>query len=106
MSRANGTNPRALGTNPRALRGYTPRKSRRLAFEHDGGVRAGMRFKVFERDGFTCQYCGARPPDVRLHVDHIFPRSKGGRWELDNLRTACEACNIGKSDRLISEVCE
>lgn len=53
---------------------------------------------VFERDGYTCQYCGAKAPDAELHVDHIVPVSKGGGNSLDNLVTACAACNLGKSD--------
>lgn len=59
------------------------------------------RFQVFERDGFTCQYCGKQPPDVVLHVDHIHPFSKGGSDDMDNLVTSCSDCNLGKSDRII-----
>ncbi len=56
-----------------------------------------LRFTVFKRDSYTCQYCGRRAPDVVLHVDHILAWSKGGRTEADNLRTACSVCNLGKS---------
>lgn len=62
------------------------------------------RFEVFKRDGFECQYCGAHPPSVILHVDHIHPVAKGGKNDMDNLITACEACNQGKSDRELSDV--
>ena len=62
-------------------------------------ISASLRFVVLRRDGFTCTYCGRRPPDVVLHVDHIVPRSKGGGNALTNLRTACVDCNLGKSDR-------
>lgn len=55
-----------------------------------------MRFDVFKRDGFVCQYCGSHPPSVILHVDHIHPVSKGGKNHSDNLITACESCNLGK----------
>lgn len=55
------------------------------------------RFEVFKRDGFTCQYCGATPPSVILHVDHIDPVANGGKNTMDNLITACETCNQGKS---------
>ncbi len=57
-----------------------------------------IRFEVFKRDAFTCQYCGAKSPDVALHVDHIKPVSKGGENEIINLITACQSCNSGKSD--------
>jgi len=37
------------------------------------------------RDKFTCQYCGRKAPEVVLEVDHVFPQSKGGKDEMDNL---------------------
>ncbi|MEN6540872.1 MAG: HNH endonuclease [Mizugakiibacter sp.] len=55
-----------------------------------------LRFEVFKRDSFVCQYCGAHPPGVMLHVDHIHPVADGGGNEIDNLITSCEACNLGK----------
>ena len=62
------------------------------------------RFEVFKRDGFTCQYCGAHPPAVILHLDHIHPVAQGGGNEDDNLVTACESCNQGKSDSSLSDI--
>lgn len=59
-----------------------------------------IRYKVLLRDSFTCQYCGRKPPDVVLHVDHIIPRSKGGSNSIENLSTACADCNLGKGDIL------
>jgi len=56
----------------------------------------GLRFEVFKRDGFTCQYCGQKPTDVVLQVDHIVPVAAGGDNDINNLVTACEACNQGK----------
>lgn len=61
------------------------------------------RFEVFKRDSFTCQYCGSKAPDVILEVDHINPKSKGGKDDLLNLITACFNCNRGKSDRKIND---
>ncbi len=63
-----------------------------------------VRFEVFKRDSFTCQYCGAHPPAVILHVDHIKPVAEGGRNDIDNLVTACQPCNSGKSDVPLSSV--
>ena len=62
-----------------------------------------QRFEVFKRDSFTCQYCGSKAPDVVLHVDHINPVSKGGENEIINLITSCVSCNLGKSDRLLTD---
>jgi hypothetical protein len=55
-----------------------------------------VRFEVFKRDSFTCQYCGKAAPDVVLHVDHIDPVSKGGTNDILNLITSCVECNSGK----------
>jgi hypothetical protein len=62
-----------------------------------------MRFSVFHRDAFTCQYCGRRPPTVVLELDHIHPVSKGGDSSADNLVTSCADCNSGKSDKVLSD---
>ena len=61
----------------------------------------GLRFDVFRRDGFTCQYCGRRPPDVVLEVDHILPVAEGGTNDILNLTAACQHCNRGKGKKLL-----
>lgn len=62
------------------------------------------RFATFARDGFACRYCGQRPPDVILELDHIHPRAEGGTDDELNLITSCFDCNRGKRDKIISEV--
>ena len=60
----------------------------------------GVRWQVFQRDNWKCVACGRSAEDgIILHVDHIMPRSKGGRDELDNYQTLCNVCNIGKSNK-------
>ena len=59
-----------------------------------------LRIAVFQRDGYPCVYCGATAADDRLQADHFIPRALGGRDRLDNLVTACFACNNGKSKTL------
>jgi len=61
------------------------------------------RFEVFKRDSFTCQYCGAKAPEVLLQVDHIQPASKGGRNNPLNLVTSCKDCNAGKGARELDD---
>jgi len=56
---------------------------------------------VFSRDGFACRYCGATSEKAQLVLDHIEPVSKGGSDEPENLVTACEPCNAGKSDKSV-----
>jgi 5-methylcytosine-specific restriction endonuclease McrA len=63
-------------------------------------VPRGLRYEVLKRDGGRCVLCGNSKKDgVKLHVDHILPRSKGGKDTLDNLQTLCEPCNLGKGNR-------
>ena len=57
-----------------------------------------IRFEVFKRDGFQCAYCGKTPTQVTLEVDHVDPKSKGGKDDINNLITACFDCNRGKSN--------
>lgn len=60
-----------------------------------------VRFEVFERDGYRCVYCDVECESP--HADHIIPRSRGGPSTLDNLATACPACNKSKKDRTPEE---
>ena len=62
-----------------------------------------IRFEVFKRDNFTCQYCGAKAPEVILEVDHIKPVKEGGTNEIMNLITSCFDCNHGKSSKTLSD---
>lgn len=63
-------------------------------------VMPALRWQVFQRDDWKCVACGRQSHDgVLLHVDHILPRSKGGKDALDNLQTLCGECNLGKSNR-------
>ena len=62
-----------------------------------------IRFEVFKRDKFTCQYCGKSAPDVILEIDHIIPVSKGGSNDIMNLVTACRECNRGKTNKNLDD---
>lgn len=68
------------------------------------GISRKLRFEVFKRDGFGCQYCGKTPPEVTLEVDHITPKSREGRDDINNLLTACFDCNRGKSNISLKKV--
>ena len=65
-----------------------------------------IRFKVFERDGFICKYCGRNSDAVALEIDHVHPVSKGGGNGMENLITSCFDCNRGKSDKVIDAMPE
>ncbi|EOS7783647.1 HNH endonuclease [Enterococcus hirae] len=57
--------------------------------------------QVFERDSYTCKYCGK--VGGTLEVDHVIPFSQGGSDELDNLVCACKKCNRQKKDKTLEE---
>lgn len=64
-------------------------------------ISKGLRFRIFERDSFTCQYCGRKPPEVVLELDHIHPCCEGGDNSEANLIASCADCNRGKSGRVL-----
>ncbi len=53
------------------------------------------RHNIFRRDEFECQYCGSTSD---LTLDHLIPKSKGGKSNWTNLVTACKTCNAKKGD--------
>ncbi|MBA3945054.1 MAG: HNH endonuclease [Herpetosiphonaceae bacterium] len=55
---------------------------------------------VLQRDGYTCQYCGASPGAEALTLDHIVPRAHGGMTTWDNVVAACRSCNGYKANRV------
>lgn len=72
-----------------------PHKSRRRDFN------LRERFLIMKRDNFKCCICGRSPATtlgLELQVDHIKPWSKGGDTIIENGRTLCRDCNLGKSD--------
>lgn len=58
------------------------------------------RRNIMRRDNHTCQYCGIKSD---LTLDHILPRSRGGRDSWENLATACNRCNVKKGNRTPEE---
>ena len=62
-----------------------------------------LRFEVLARDGFKCVYCGRSSEEVILEIDHMMPKSKGGKDEFDNLVAACFDCNRGKRDLVLKD---
>ena len=67
------------------------------------GISKKIRFEIFKRDSFTCQYCGQEAPKVVLNVDHINPVKNGGDNNILNLITSCFECNNGKRARLLDD---
>ena len=99
---------RATGSVRRLNASLGPRSSRPGRTLIRGGVPrardplpAQLRFRILQRDGFRCRYCGRSgdAPVFVLHVDHVVSVAAGGTTSEDNLRTACEECNLGKGTR-------
>lgn len=58
------------------------------------------RRNIYLRDGFRCQYCLMSLPPDGLTLDHVIPRSKGGKLTWTNTVSACRTCNVRKSDHM------
>ena len=63
------------------------------------GLRLNRR-RVYKRDNFQCVYCGS---EKSLTLDHIVPRSRGGKNSWTNLVTCCQSCNLKKANRTPEE---
>lgn len=57
------------------------------------------RINLMARDNFQCQYCGTKPRRAELNLDHVVPRSLGGRSTWENVVTSCVDCNRKKGGR-------
>jgi 5-methylcytosine-specific restriction endonuclease McrA len=58
---------------------------------------------IMVRDDFKCSYCGKTGAEAILTIDHILPKSKGGKSTWENCVTACKACNARKGNRSCAE---
>jgi hypothetical protein len=63
----------------------------------------GRRQELFERDKWTCQYCGEKVTEENATLDHYIPQSKNGNHSKENLRTCCLICNSVKSGKSFEE---
>ena len=74
--------------------------------DHDRVPRRAVPFSrrnLYRRDGMRCQYCGTRFSTQDLSIDHVVPRSRGGRTSWTNCVLACIQCNVRKGSRLLDE---
>jgi len=67
---------------------------------HRKPIQYGDLLRLLWNKPHQCADCKRRPPEVVLHVDHIFPASRGGSSSYDNLQFLCRDCNLRKSNRL------
>lgn len=71
----------------------------RRATSHRSKGPSFSRNNVFLRDDFTCQYCLAKGEGTLLNLDHVLPKSQGGRTSWENIVTSCVECNQHKAGR-------
>jgi len=57
---------------------------------------------IFVRDNFTCVYCGTKAK-VKLTIDHVVPKSRGGKSDFDNCVASCRPCNLKKGSKTPNE---
>lgn len=57
------------------------------------------RRNIYARDGSKCQYCGKKMPTTDLSLDHVTPKSQGGKTSWDNIVCCCIKCNVKKGGR-------
>jgi len=88
----------SVGTINRRIR--IPRVLVLSAYEHlpKGRVRFS-RLNIYARDGDTCQYCGRKLARNELNLDHVIPRSQGGKTSWENVVCSCVPCNLRKGGR-------
>jgi len=80
-------------------------KKKDSEYLYNNGTWLKLRFEIFKRDSFTCQYCGrdVKEDKIKLQCDHIIPKNKGGKDITTNLITSCFECNQGKRDVLLKQ---
>lgn len=88
----------SVGTIDRRIR--VPRVVVLSAYEYlpKGRVRFS-RLNIYARDDDTCQYCGRRLHRAELNLDHVLPRSQGGKTTWENVVCSCVPCNLKKGGR-------
>lgn len=91
-----------IGTPSHRIR--VPRVIVLIAYEHFPKTRVRFsRQNIYARDGNTCQYCRRRLPRSELNLDHVIPRTQGGKTTWENVVCSCVPCNLRKGGRTPSE---
>ncbi len=102
VAQAEEINQSEVHSSSRAMK--VPSVIRLLAYRHiPQQSRALSRKNILLRDRNTCQFCGNIFPASELTLDHVMPRSRGGRSSWENLVSACYQCNNRKGDRTPEE---
>jgi 5-methylcytosine-specific restriction endonuclease McrA len=102
VAQAEEINPTEVHSATKAV--HVPSVIRLLSYRHiPQQSRALSRKNILLRDRNTCQFCGSTFPASELTLDHVMPRSRGGRSTWENLVACCYNCNNNKGDRTPEE---
>jgi 5-methylcytosine-specific restriction endonuclease McrA len=71
-----------------------------LSKHHRQPIKAEDLLRLLWNSPHVCANCGRRPPEVKLHIDHVFPASRGGSSRFENLQLLCADCNLRKSNKI------
>lgn len=83
---------------------FIPPVIRTLFYDDIKGTAVRLtRKNLYLRDNYTCAYCGRKLKSSELNIDHIIPRSKGGKHTWENVVCSCYRCNTRKDDMLLEE---
>jgi 5-methylcytosine-specific restriction endonuclease McrA len=90
--------------NIRGVNVFIPPVIRTLFYDEIKGTAVRLtRKNLYLRDNHTCAYCGKKLKSIELNIDHIIPRSKGGKHVWENVVCSCYKCNTKKDDMLLEE---
>ena len=84
------------------LIGYEKKRGEKIWEHRKRGHRpisGSVRYEVLKRAGFRCELCGISADDKNLEVDHIHPKSLGGKDDLSNYQALCYSCNAAKGNK-------
>jgi hypothetical protein len=86
------------GDQQKMIKAFESGKPVRISSNHSKKekIPSDLRWRVWERDNFTCQHCGSR---LFLTIDHVHPEAKGGKLTMENCQTLCKTCNSRKGSR-------
>ena len=80
---------------------------KRRSYKYNVAFTQHERREILDRDNWTCQFCNVKVHDeninneLKAHIDHIIPISKGGNSKPTNLQVLCRTCNLKKSNKII-----
>ena len=99
---SNGVKERTINSGGYSL--LIPPVIRALYYDDIKGISVKLtRKNLYLRDNYTCAYCGRKFKSHDLNIDHIHPRSRGGKHCWENVVCSCIKCNTRKDDMLLSE---